>query len=96
MYYFQVQQQLFTLTERKFDDFVVCGIDCNKKAHIVKELIYPDVTLWQTVLAKLEAFREFVSSPRFWADGIQESVCYLQVYLMSMPPASAKPDEMKT
>ena len=31
-YYYQVQQQLFTLKERKFCDFVVCGIDSEKKA----------------------------------------------------------------
>ena len=41
-YYYQVQQQLFTLKERKFCDFVVCGIDSEKKAHVVKECIYPD------------------------------------------------------
>ena len=34
-YYYQVQQQLFTLKERKFCDFVVCGIDSEKKAHTV-------------------------------------------------------------
>ena len=42
-YYCQVQQQLFTVKDRNFCDFVVCGIDKEKKAHIVKERIYPDV-----------------------------------------------------
>lgn len=39
-YYYQVQQQLFTLKERKFCDFVVCGIDSEKKAHVVKDRAY--------------------------------------------------------
>lgn len=55
-YYYQVQQQLFTLKERKFCDFVVCGIDSEKKAHIVKERIYPDAKHWGNALPKLEAF----------------------------------------
>ena len=55
-YYYQVQQQLFTLKERKFCDFVVCGIDSEKKAHIVKERIYPDAQHWGNALPKLESF----------------------------------------
>ena len=55
-YYCQVQQQLFTVKDRNFCDFVVCGIDKEKKAHIVKERIYPDVKHWETVLPKLEIF----------------------------------------
>lgn len=34
-YYFQVQQQLFTLPERMHCDFVVCGIDSHLNAHVV-------------------------------------------------------------
>ncbi|XP_068673794.1 uncharacterized protein [Montipora foliosa] len=55
-YYFQVQQQLFTLPERKFNDFVVCAIDSDKNAHLVIERIYPDPEHSNTVLPKLEAF----------------------------------------
>lgn len=55
-YYYQVQQQLFTVRDRNFCDFVVCGIDKEKNAHIVKERIYPDLKHWQTVLPKLELF----------------------------------------
>ena len=55
-YYFQVQQQLFTLSDRRFCDFVVCGIDHNQKPQIVKERIFPDKEHWKTALAKLEAF----------------------------------------
>ena len=55
-YYFQVQQQLFTLPERKFCDFVVCAIDSDENAHLVTERIYPDLQHSNTVLQKLEAF----------------------------------------
>ena len=55
-YYFQVQQQLFTLAERKFNDFVVCAIDSDKNAHLVIERIYPDPEHSNTVLPELEAF----------------------------------------
>lgn len=55
-YYFQVQQQLFTLTDRKYCDFVVCAISPDRKPHIVKERIYPDLRHWNTAVPKLEAF----------------------------------------
>ena len=55
-YYFQVQQQLFTLAERKFNGFVVCAIDSDKNAHLVIERIYPDPEHSNTVLPALEAF----------------------------------------
>ena len=42
-YYFQVQQQLFTLPKRKFNDFNVCANDSHKNAHLVIERIYPDM-----------------------------------------------------
>lgn len=55
-YYYQVQQQLFTLSDRKFCDFVVCAIDTSGNAHIVIERIYPDQKHWNTVMPKLQAF----------------------------------------
>ena len=55
-YYFRVQQQLFTLPEREFNDFVVCAIDSDKNAHLVIERMYPDPEHSNTVLTKLEAF----------------------------------------
>lgn len=39
-YYYQVQQQLFTLKERKFCDFVASGIDSEKKANIYSKGAY--------------------------------------------------------
>ena len=50
------QQQLFTLPERNFNDFVVCAIDSHKNAHLVIERVYPDLEHPNTVLPKLEAF----------------------------------------
>ena len=47
---------MFTLPERKFNDFVVCAIDCHKNAHQVIERIYPDLEHSNTVLPKLEEF----------------------------------------
>ena len=55
-YYFQVQQQLFTLTDRKHCDFVVCAISPDREPQIVKERIHPDLMHWGTVVPKLEAF----------------------------------------
>ena len=55
-YYFQVQQQLFTLTDRKHCDFVVCAISPDREPKIVKEHIYPDLKHWDTVVPKLKAF----------------------------------------
>ena len=55
-YYYQVQQQLFTLSDRKFNDFVVCGIDQHGNANIVCDWIYPDPQHCKTVMVKLEFF----------------------------------------
>ena len=55
-YYFQVQHQLFNLPERKFNDFLVCAIDCHENAHLVTERICPDLEHSKTVLPKLEEF----------------------------------------
>ena len=55
-YYFQVQQQLFTLIDRKHFDFAVCAISPDRKPQIVKERVYPDSKHWDTVVPKLEAF----------------------------------------
>jgi len=55
-YYFQVQQQLFTLPERKYNDFVVCGFDDAHHATIVKAMIYPDHGHMNSVLPKLTTF----------------------------------------
>ena len=62
-YSFQVQQQFFTLPVRKFNDFVVCAIDCDKNAHLVIERIYPDPEHSNTVLPKLEAFWRICTLP---------------------------------
>ena len=64
-YYFQVQQQLFTLKERKHNDFIVYAIDNKGNAHFVMERILPDVQHWDRVLPKLEAFGEFVYFLKF-------------------------------
>lgn len=55
-YYFQVQQQLFTLKERRYNDFIVYAIDKKGNVHFVMERILPDVRHWDTELPKLEAF----------------------------------------
>ena len=55
-YYYQVQQQLLTLPDRKFDDFVVCGIDQHGNPNIVCDRIYPDPQHCKTVMAKIEFF----------------------------------------
>ena len=62
-YYFQVQQQLFTLPERKFNDFVVCAIDSGKNAHLVIERIYPDLEHSKRVLPKLQEFWRICTLP---------------------------------
>lgn len=59
-----MQQQLFTLPERKFNDFVVCAIDSGKNAHLVTERIYPDLEHSKRVLPKLQEFLENLHSPR--------------------------------
>ena len=55
-YFFQVQQQLFTVTNRKHCDFVLCAISPHTEPQVVIERIYPDLEHWHTVVPKLEAF----------------------------------------
>lgn len=55
-YYYQVQQQLFTLPERKHNDFVVCGVDAAGNGHLFTERILPDTQHWDRVVPKLELF----------------------------------------
>ena len=62
-YYFQVQQQLFTLKERKHNDFIVYAIDNKGNAHFVMERILPDVQHWEKVLPKLKAFWRICDLP---------------------------------
>ena len=58
-YYYQVQQQLFTLPERKSNDFVVCGVDAAGNAHLFTECILPDTHHWDRVVPKLSFFGFF-------------------------------------
>ena len=44
------------MRDRNFRDFVVCGIDKENNADIVKKCIYPDLKHWKTVLPELEIF----------------------------------------
>ena len=55
-YFYQVQQQLFTLPERRYSDFVVYSIDSEGNSHIVCDRIYPDPLHSKTVMQKLEVF----------------------------------------
>lgn len=55
-YHFEVQQQLFTLPERKCNYFAVFAIDADENAHLVRERIYPEPQRSNTVLPKLEVF----------------------------------------
>ena len=55
-YYHQVQQQLFSVPNVTYDDFVVCAIDKMKNIHLIVQRIYPDVQHWNLVLPKLEVF----------------------------------------
>ena len=56
-YYDQVQQQLFTLKDRKHGDFIVCAIDnVNNRVVIVIERILPDKQHHHTVLPRLYTF----------------------------------------
>ena len=55
-YYYQVQQQLFSVANLQYDDFVVCAIDEAKNIHLFVQRIYPDVQHWNFVLPKLETF----------------------------------------
>ena len=52
-YYFQVQQQLFTLQERAFNDFVVYGIDSENSAHLLIESIYLQIQHMDRVLPSI-------------------------------------------
>ena len=52
-YYYQVQQQLFSVPNLQYDDFVVCAIDKAKTIHLFVQHIYPDVQHWNFVLPKL-------------------------------------------
>ena len=83
----QGQQQLFTVRDRNFCDFVVCGIGKEKNANITKERIYPDLKRWESVLPKLELYSvlfSFVFCLNFLAVGTQGSVLYMFAPLMSM------------
>ena len=55
-YHFQVQQQLFTLQERKHCDFIVYAIDSDGNAHMVCDRNCPDPQFSNIALQKLEAF----------------------------------------
>lgn len=55
-HFFQVQQQLFTLSERKYCDFVVFSIDSCGNAIIVGDRIHADLEHSHTVIKKVEAF----------------------------------------
>ena len=55
-YFFQVQQQVFTVTNRKHCDFVLCAISPHREPQVVIERIYPDLEHWHTVVPKLKAF----------------------------------------
>mgnify|MGYP000008269787 FL=1 len=55
-FYYQVQQQLFSVQDLQYDDFVVCAIDKAKNIHLFVQRIYPDVQHWNFVLPKLEIF----------------------------------------
>ena len=55
-YYYQVQQQLFSVPNLQYVDFVVFAIDKAKNIHLFVQRIYPDVQHWNFVLPKLELF----------------------------------------
>ena len=56
-YYYQVQQQLFTLKDRKHCDFAVCAIDnVNNRVVIVAERILRDKQHHHTILPRLDTF----------------------------------------
>ena len=55
-YYYQVQQQLFSVPNLQYDDFVVCAIDKAKNIQLFVQRIFPDVQHWNFVLPKLETF----------------------------------------
>ena len=55
-YYYQVQQQLFSVPEIKYYDFVVCAIDDKENMHLILQCLYPDEQHWNSVLPKLATF----------------------------------------
>ena len=55
MYYYQVQQQLFT-TKSNYCDFVVCAFDEKNQPVFVHQRIVPDQAHWDRVAPKLETF----------------------------------------
>ena len=55
-YYYQVQQQLFSVPGIKYCEFVVCAIDEKKSMNLIVLRIYPDEQHWNSVLPKLETF----------------------------------------
>ena len=55
-YYYQVQQQLFTLPKRKYCDFVVFSRDSEGNSHIVCDRINHDTEHSKNVMSKLEVF----------------------------------------
>jgi hypothetical protein len=52
-YYDQIQQQLFTVTNKSYCDFVVCAFDASGGTRFFKQRIVPDVAYCKTVLPKL-------------------------------------------
>ncbi|XP_048586934.1 uncharacterized protein LOC116607025 isoform X1 [Nematostella vectensis] len=55
-YYYQVQQQLFTLPDRKYCDFVVFAIDSDGNSHVLCDRINPDPSHSSGVMKKIETF----------------------------------------
>ena len=76
-YFFQVQQQLFTLPERKYNDFVVCAFDSFHRATIVKERIYPDHGHMNAVLPKLTIFWRTCILPEIFRQMVLKKVWYV-------------------
>ena len=54
-YYYQTQQQLFTV-KRKYCDFIVCAFDDNGTANFFNQRIFPDDEHWNSILPKLTKF----------------------------------------
>lgn len=54
-YYYQVQQQIFTITKR-YCDFVVCAFRDNGETELVAQRIGPDTDHWKAVLPKVTLF----------------------------------------
>ena len=94
-YYYQVQQQLFTLKERKFCHFVVCGIDSEKKAHIEKECIYPDANTGEMLYPSWRLSGGFAFCQRFLGDGTQGGALYQCLNLMLMASVFVESSGMK-